>query len=188
VTNERVTAQILAQFPQLEKDPSPVKDYPTLRLPDAASLLPVISHLKDSLGFSYLDMVTAVDWKGPVDPAGYVREERAHPFQAKPAAAAAAKPLPGAPYRDAFTLVYALSRFANPLKIFLKLDVPREQPRAASLARIFRTADWQEREVFDLFGIFFDGHPDLRRILTLESLQGHPLRKDYAHAEDRFDR
>ncbi len=55
----------------------------------------------------------------------------------------------------------------------------RAEPRVPSLTSIYHSANFQEREVWDLFGIHFEGHPDLRRILLWEGFEGHPLRKDY---------
>ena len=57
--------------------------------------------------------------------------------------------------------------------------MPGRLPEVASLAGVWRTADWHEREVYDLSGVSFTGHPDLRRILCPEDWVGHPLRKDY---------
>jgi NADH-quinone oxidoreductase subunit C len=56
-------------------------------------------------------------------------------------------------------------------------------PSVPSLVSIWRTADWHEREAFDLVGVYFEGHPDLRRILLPEDWVGHPLRKDYVEQE-----
>ena len=64
-------------------------------------------------------------------------------------------------------------------RLRVKVRVPGEDPRVTSLVSIYPGANWPEREVFDLFGILFEHHPDLRRILTPEDWTGHPLRKDY---------
>ncbi len=63
--------------------------------------------------------------------------------------------------------------------ITLKTEVPRERPSVSSLVPLWPAADWQEREVYDMFGISFAGHPDLRRILLPDDWGGYPLRKDY---------
>jgi NADH-quinone oxidoreductase subunit C len=60
-----------------------------------------------------------------------------------------------------------------------KNDVPGELPEIDSVSGVWRTADWHEREVYDLSGIWFNGHPELSRILCPEDWEGHPLRKDY---------
>jgi len=64
-------------------------------------------------------------------------------------------------------------------KITLKVEVTVEQPACPSVESVWKTANWHEREAYDLFGIVFDGHPDLRRILLPDDWEGHPLRKDY---------
>ena len=85
-----------------------------------------------------------------------------------------------------FTLVYRLGSRALSAAVFLKTRVPREDARIASLVDVWPAANWQEREVFDMFGIVFEGHPDLRRILLPEDWVGYPLRKDYE--DDRIIR
>ncbi|PYT34553.1 MAG: hypothetical protein DMF52_12485 [Acidobacteria bacterium] len=77
-----------------------------------------------------------------------------------------------------FEVVYHLFSITTRQRLNLKLDVGEvEQPPTAS--RVWPTANWHEREVFDLFGIRFHGHPDMTRILMTDEWVGHPLRKDY---------
>jgi len=92
----------------------------------------------------------------------------------------------GAPTTDPqarFGLVYIFNSVAlcTPrliLRVFLPLP-PQGQPQVASLVPLYAGAEWMEREVFDMFGIAFQNHPDLRRILTWDSFASNPLRKDY---------
>ncbi len=81
-----------------------------------------------------------------------------------------------------FTLVYRLQSRELGAAIFLKADVPRGEAEIESLCDLWPAANWQEREVYDLFGITFQGHPDLRRIALPDDWVGHPLRKDYEDA------
>ena len=94
---------------------------------------------------------------------------------------------PGFPYRPVFDMLWVFASISDRARVFLRLELPRENARVPSLTGLFAAADWQEREVFDLMGIRFDGHPNLTKILTPDFLQGHPLRKDYVHVKDRFD-
>lgn len=76
-------------------------------------------------------------------------------------------------------LVYRVRSREMRVGIIVKTRVGREEPRIASVVEIWPGADWHEREVYDLFGIVFEGHPDLRRILLPDDWVGYPLRKDY---------
>lgn len=82
-------------------------------------------------------------------------------------------------WNDRLEMVYNLSSLSLGHKITLKVDLERENPEITSVTDVWRGAEWQEREIFDLFGIRFSGHPDLRRILLPEDWEGYPLRKDY---------
>jgi NADH-quinone oxidoreductase subunit C len=76
-------------------------------------------------------------------------------------------------------VVYDLWSFDHKHIFAVKAFCPRSNPHLPTTVGLWSAADWQEREVFDLFGIVFDGHPDLRRILCADDWVGHPLRKDY---------
>jgi len=68
---------------------------------------------------------------------------------------------------------------SSPRRLRLKVRVGGAEPHVPTVSELWPAANWLEREVWDLFGIVFDGHPDLRRLLTPEDWEGHPLRKDY---------
>jgi NADH-quinone oxidoreductase subunit C len=76
-------------------------------------------------------------------------------------------------------IVYHLNSIFKKHKFTLKVEVTRENPNVPSVEMVWKTANWHEREAYDLFGIVFLDHPDLRRILLPEDWDGHPLRKDY---------
>ncbi len=84
---------------------------------------------------------------------------------------------------DNLEVAYNLYSIPYGHSICLKVIVPKSDPRVPSLAQVWATANWHEREAFDLLGIIFEGHPDLRRILLPADWQGHPLRKDYTEQE-----
>jgi NADH-quinone oxidoreductase subunit C len=77
-----------------------------------------------------------------------------------------------------FWLAYHLLSLEHMHRVRVKVGLPSVDPRIPSVTTRFPTADWHEREVFDFFGVVFDGHPDLRRIEMPEGWRGHPLRKD----------
>ena len=78
-----------------------------------------------------------------------------------------------------FEVNYHLYSIPNNLRLRLKVRVPEDDPTVQTVTSVWPTANWHEREVYDFFGVVFDGHPDLRRILMPEEFQWHPLRKDY---------
>ena len=78
-----------------------------------------------------------------------------------------------------FHVIYQLTSLTQNLSIQLRVLVNGNQPKVPTATRVFEVANWREREIMDMFGIEFDGHPDPRRILMPEDWEGHPLRKDY---------
>jgi len=90
---------------------------------------------------------------------------------------------------ERFELVYNLMSTKNNSRIRVKLTTDEENP-VPSVVSVFSAANWLEREVWDMFGVMFSGHPDLRRILTDYGFEGHPLRKDFpltGYVEVRYD-
>lgn len=88
-----------------------------------------------------------------------------------------------------FVVVYNLASLPYQSQLTIRVELPMENrnvdnlPELPSVSSVWRTADWHEREAFDLMGIFFTGHPDLRRILLPDDWEGFPLRKDYEDPE-----
>lgn len=88
-----------------------------------------------------------------------------------------------------FDVVYHLLSLTNNRRVRVKLETDEDTP-VPSVVDVYPCADWYEREAFDMYGIFFEGHPDLRRILTDYGFHGHPLRKDFpmsGYVEVRYD-
>ena len=88
------------------------------------------------------------------------------------------------PKENKLQVVYHLFSYSRRHQIVLKVDLPREAPSVSTTEGVWKAANWLEREVFDLFGIMFEGHTDLRRIMLPEDWVGHPLRKDYVEQEE----
>jgi NADH-quinone oxidoreductase subunit C len=86
------------------------------------------------------------------------------------------------PKRSVIEVVYHLFSYRHRHGIVLKVEADRAAPRVPSVEGVWKAANWFEREVYDLFGVEFGGHPDLRRIMLPDDWVGHPLRKDYQEA------
>jgi NADH-quinone oxidoreductase subunit C len=133
-------------------------DQPVLIVP-RESFIDTARALRDTpeLNFSFLAEMTAVDW-WPTEP----RFEVVYHFANVGVADFPAKGMSGTPAR-----------------LRVKVRVPGADATQPTLVNLYPNANWYEREVYDLFGIVFDGHPDLRRILMPDDWEGHPARKDY---------
>ncbi len=81
-------------------------------------------------------------------------------------------------------VVYHLYSYTHRHKIVVKVDLPRDHPAVPTVEDLWKAANWQEREIYDLLGVIFTGHPDLRRLLMPEDWVGHPLRKDFVEPEE----
>ncbi len=88
------------------------------------------------------------------------------------------------PKENKIQVVYHLYSYSQRHQIVFKVYLPREEPRVSTMEGVWKAANWMEREVFDLFGVVFEGHSDLRRIMLPEDWVGHPLRKDYVEQEE----
>jgi NADH-quinone oxidoreductase subunit C len=80
---------------------------------------------------------------------------------------------------ERFEVVYQLAQLQGPGRVFVHVAVPAEAPLLPSISDLVPGANWPEREAYDLFGLRFEGHPGLRRLLMPDDWEGHPLRKDY---------
>lgn len=86
---------------------------------------------------------------------------------------------PGSDLVSMYHLVKVTDNCDKPEEVRIKVFLPREDPRIPSVYWLWKAADWQERETYDMYGIIFEGHPNLKRILMPEDWVGWPLRKDY---------
>ncbi|MBB6462767.1 NADH-quinone oxidoreductase subunit C [Flammeovirga kamogawensis] len=89
------------------------------------------------------------------------------------------------PDKNTMEVIYHLYSIPNSFRVTLKVVLDRQNPHIPSVVPVWRAADWHEREAYDLVGMTFDNHPDLRRILSPDDWVGHPLQKDYT-PEERY--
>jgi NADH-quinone oxidoreductase subunit C len=92
------------------------------------------------------------------------------------------RPSPG--YLEAVYHLYSMEKKHGPVIVRLRTENRTDKVHLPSLTPVWRSAEFQEREIFDLYGIIFDGHPDLRRILMWDEFEDHPMRKDYIEPDD----
>ncbi len=92
----------------------------------------------------------------------------------------------GVDYGNRFEVIYNFFSYKKKQNLVLKVVLEHENPEVESVEAIWKVADWLERETYDLVGIKFSGHPNLKRILLPDGWIGHPLRKDYDMSVDQF--
>lgn len=145
---------------------------------DAARVVEACTHLRDAEGFNFLADVTAVDYLGWDEQAvaGYIGTRAGRDIN-QPGSQGLARLPEQTPKR--FAVVYHLLALTDePRRVRVQAWLDDGEP-VETVIRVWPAADWFEREVYDMFGIAFDGHPYLKRILMDEDWEGHPLRKDY---------
>jgi len=150
---------------------------------DAARADAVARFLRDDpqLGLDYASNVTGVDWPDSVVKEK-VKVKKVVDGVEKEVEEIAEKKRPG--YLEAVYHLYSMSLKHGPLIIRLRTGNRTDKVHLPSLTPIWRGCEFQEREIFDLYGVVFDGHPDLRRILMWDGFQDHPMRKDYVEPDD----
>jgi len=147
---------------------------------DPGRLTEAATHLRDELGFWFLSDLTATDYLGwasdPDDVSGYIGTAPGRDLNS-PSTQGLARLPTTKPKRFALNYhLLALREGAPRLRLQVWLD---DGETVASVVPVWPTADWHEREAFDMMGIRFEGHPNLSRILMEDDWAGHPLRKDY---------
>jgi NADH-quinone oxidoreductase subunit C len=145
---------------------------------EVASLLAACEHLRDELGFSFLSDVSATDYLGWGETAvsGYIGTAGGRDLNSPSTAGYQRKPS-AKPKRFAMNYhLLKLEQGAPRVRVQVWLDEGESVP---SVVGVWPTADWHEREAWDLMGIAIDGHPNLVRIIMDDDWEGHPLRKDY---------
>ncbi len=152
VTENELTHTLTERFGDAVRPEPPAPDMPSFQV-EPSRVKEVLRFLKHEAAprFRRLEDLTAVDESARRDRQG----------------------------RPDFTLVYHLTAFDPPQRLRLKVPLQGAAPTAPSVTDIWPSANWYEREAYDLLGVRFDGHPDLRRILLPDSWEGHPLRKSY---------
>ena len=150
---QRLQDELRARFGEAVQPVDHVSDMPTLQV-TADRVKDVLQYLKNDAQPRYrrLEDLTAIDESGRRKPAAHAD----------------------------YTLVYSLLSFDRPGRLRLKVPLEGASPETASITDIWPSANWYEREVFDMFGIGFRDHPDLKRLIMPPDWEGHPLRKDYA--------
>lgn len=138
------------------------------------------SELADVLSRRFLHSVTDSDASGVwvtadvlLDACHFLHDDLAHAYELLSSVTAV-------DYVEFFDVVYHLTSISRNASTVLKVRVyGREAPSLASVTSVWSGADLQEREIYDLLGVSFQGHPNMKRMLTWEGFQGHPLRRDY---------
>jgi NADH/F420H2 dehydrogenase subunit C len=145
---------------------------------EPASLIEAALYLRDELGFNFLSDITAVDYLdwGSLPVSGYIGTNAGRDLNAPMTQGFQVVPLPK-PKRFAMNY-HLLSIGADSRRIRLQTWLDEGEP-VPSVVGVWPTADWHEREAWDLMGIHIEGHPNLKRILLDDDWEGHPLRKDY---------
>jgi NADH-quinone oxidoreductase subunit C len=186
-TTEQIRDRLQARFPGAEiaavVNPGPAAQHSLLL--GAAHAREVAEFLRGDpdLQLDYCSNVSGVDWP-PREMAE--THKPAAPETAsgpKQAAAPGAKPVRSG-YLEVVYHLYSMALSHGPVIVRLRTTNRTDQVTLPSLTPVWRSCEFQEREVFDLFGVVFSGHPDLRRILMWDGFEDHPMRKDYVEPDD----
>ncbi len=185
MTLETIKSEIEANVPgcvlEIVSNPSPSGQH-SLRI-DPAHAVAIATFLRDAepLRLDYCSNVTGVDWPGKeisekvkikklVDGVGQEVEE--------------VRKTQTLGHLEVVYHLYSMEKKHGPVILRMNTEDRADRVHLPSLTPVWRSAEFQEREVFDLYGVIFDGHPDLRRILMWDGFQDHPMRRDYVEPDD----
>lgn len=182
---EDIQARIAVAVPEarVERVPNPSPAAQPSLLVDHTHARAVARFLRDDpvLRLDYASNVTGVDWLDATEKR-VTRVQRVVDGSEQEIEQTEEVPRPG--YLEVVYHLYSMELKHGPVILRLRTANRTDQARVPSLTPVWRGCEFQEREVFDLFGVVFEGHPDLRRILMWEEFEGHPMRKDYVEPDD----
>jgi NADH-quinone oxidoreductase subunit C len=182
---EQIKVRIEAAVPGAKIDivpnASPSQQYSLLIDNEHASAIAKLLRDDPALRFDFCSNVTGVDWLDRILKKT-VKVKKIVDGAEKEVAQTTEEKIPG--YLEAVYHLYSMELKQGPLIIRLRTTNRTDGARLPSLTPIWRSAELQEREIFDLYGIRFDDHPDLRRILMWDEFVDHPMRKDYVEPDD----
>jgi NADH-quinone oxidoreductase subunit C len=182
---EQLLTRLRAAFPdgRLELEPNPAVPAQSSLVVDRDQAVAVARFLMDDppLRFDYCSNVTGVDWL-ETTVTEKVRVRRVVDATEQEIEETVERRRPG--YLEVVYHLYSMALGHGPLVLRQRTRNRVDDTRVASLTPVWRSAEFQEREVFDLFGVRFEGHPDLRRILMWDEFEDFPMRKDYVEPDD----
>ena len=179
---EAIRAAIPSAGVELLNNPSPCAQHSLLvRSNDA---LAVAEFLRDSLGYDFCSNVSGVDWPTRKVKEAVVRKETVEDVETE-VKETVEREIPG--FLEVVYHLFSIAKKSGLLTLRVRTVNRDGEVSIPSLTPVWKGADFQEREVFDLFGVRFDGHPDLRRLLMWEEFADHPMRKDYVAPDDFED-
>jgi NADH-quinone oxidoreductase subunit C len=150
-------------------------------LVDAAHGLAVARFLRDSEAYDYCSNVTGIDFP-PKELSEKIKVKQLIDGVEKEVDEVRKTNVPG--HLEVVYHLFSIEKKIGPLPLRMRTEDRGEGVHLPSLTPIWRSAEFQEREIFDLFGVLFDGHPDLRRLLMWDSFVDHPMRRDYVDPDD----
>jgi len=182
---EQLKARILEWVPQagIEIVPNDTPAQQPSLLVNRAALFQIAAGLRDAPEFrlDYASNVTGVDWLDAVTKEK-IKVKKVTEGVEKEVEETIEKQRPG--YLEVVYHLYSMSLKHGPVVLRVRTGNRTDDVHLPSLTPIWRSAEFQEREVYDLYGVHFDGHPDLRRILMWDGYKDHPMRKDYVEPDD----
>ena len=176
---EAIKAAIPSAGVELLKNPSPCAQHSLLVRSDDARA--VAEFLRDSLGYDFCSNVSGVDWPARKIKEAVVHKETVEGVESE-VKEIVEREIPG--FLEVVYHLFSIAKKSGLLTMRVRTGNREGDVSIPSLTPVWKGADFQEREVYDLFGVRFDGHPDLRRLLMWEEFTDHPMRKDYVAPED----
>ena len=182
---DQIKARIEAAIPgakiDIVQNGSPSQQHSLLMDNEHAHEVAQFLRIDPALRLDFCSNVTGVDWLDRVVKKT-VKVKKLVEGEEKEVVESTEEKIPG--YLEAVYHLYSMTHKHGPLIIRMRAADRAVGARLLSLTPIWRSAEFQEREIFDLYGVYFDGHPDLRRILMWDEFEDHPMRKDYREPDD----